>query len=839
MRPLVILMHRKTLFWTLLPAGALALAASGTLRPARAQEAREAPEAREAREAPATLTVHADQTGPRVNPSLYGVFFEEINHAGDGGLYAELVRNRDFQESDPRGGQPMAWTLRSEAGAQGKISLDGDLPPGAAGAHSLRLEAGGAGRVTLANDGYWGVPVRAGARYHLSFFVRRSETLHTPVRVTLESAGGEVYARTALRNLSPTWQRVTATLTPSATDPAARLVLGVDAPGTVWLDEVSLFPERTFRRRSNGLRADLAEQVSAIRPAFVRFPGGCFVEGNRLSCAFRWKSTLGDIAARPGHLNDNWGYRSTDGLGYHEYLQWCEDLGAEPLFVVNCGLSHHDVVPMEQLQPWVQDALDAIEYANGPVTSQWGALRAKNGHPKPFNLRYVEIGNENGMFGNTFGGTHAQYAERYRVFYDAIKRQYPTIVTIANTRVPHPTELVDDHYYNSPAWFWENMGYYDAYARSGPKVYVGEYAVTQNCGKGNLRAALAEAAWMTGLERNADVVRMASYAPLFVNANDRRWNPDAIVFDGLRSYGTPSYYVQKLFAASRPDVILPSELHAEPGAVTVEKGGIGLGTWATRAEFRDVEVRQDGKTLYASSFPSGAADWRSLRGQWSVVDGAYRQTSPETNMRAVLDAPALSGLSDYTLHLKARKLAGSEGFLILFRVRGDEQYYWWNIGGWQNREHGIERSDGAEKVQLGSHVPGHIETGRWYDIRVELSGPRIRCYLDGKLIHDVQEQPVPNLAAAAGRADGSGDLILKVVNGADVPRTVRINLEGAGSLRRTGRETVLTGGSMDAENSLEQPEKIAPETRPLSGLGRRFTHTFPPRSVTVLRLQRK
>jgi alpha-L-arabinofuranosidase len=781
---------------------------------------------------PLTITVHADRPGARISPNLYGVFFEEINHAGDGGLYAELVRNRDFEEKD-RFGHLTGWAVKL---ALAKLSVDTSRPLNAVTPRSLRLDVTG-DSASVVNTGYWGIPARKGASYNLSLFASRNDSLRGPITATLERADGTVYGRAVINGLTTEWKRFTAKLTSNADDPNARLVLTVSGPGTLWLDMVSLFPADTWKKRSNGLRADLAEHVNAMKPAFLRFPGGCYVEGgDRLADRFIWKNTIGDIAERPGHLNATWNYRSTDGLGYHEYLQMCEDMGAEALFVVNCGMSHREFIPVDQLQPWIQDALDAIEYANGPVTSKWGAERAKNGHPKPFNLKYVEIGNENGSLGS-FGGTRQQYAERYRPFYDAIKSKYPQIVTIADTIIPHPIEMVDDHYYNSPGWFWVNAGIYDRYDRSRPKVYVGEYAVTSDCGKGNLKAALAEAAFMAGFERNADVVVMSSYAPLFVNVNDRKWNPDAICFDSASSYGTPSYHVQKLFAENRPDVALPTEVSDIPLKMEVSKGGIGLGTWRTQAEYKDIVVTQNGRTLYSESFANGAPGWRGQSGDWKAVDGVYRQSAGGDNRRAYLTSPALADQSDYTLQLKARKLGGDEGFLIIFRARNPEDIYWWNIGGWINREHGLERIGGGVSGRIGEHVFGRIETGRWYDIKIELEGPRIRCYLDGKLIHDVTERPIPMFAAVAGKTDKTGEIVVKVVNGSDEERTATLNLEDAGRLQPNGTAITLTSASLEDENSLEQPKKVAPTSKRISGVGPKFSYTFPARSLTILRLR--
>jgi alpha-L-arabinofuranosidase len=321
---------------------------------------------------------------------------------------------------------------------------------------------------------------------------------------------------------------------------------------------VSLFPKNTWQDRPNGLRADLMDRMVAMKPGLFRFPGGSFSEGVTVTDAWKWKETLGDIAERPGNWNI-WGYRSTNGLGYHEYLQMAEDLGAEPLFVAHVGMAERDMVPLNRLEPWIQDTLDAIEYANGPVTSTWGAKRAAAGHPKPFNLKYVEIGNENGMGYSWGGGTREDYLPRYRPFFERIKKLYPDIITIANahTEPDVPAEIVDEHYYETPEWFFTAASLYDNYDRKKPKVYVGEYAAQKgDIGHGNLFAALGEAAFLTGLERNADVVLMSSYAPLFTNPQWSRWNPDAIVFDSSRVYVTPSYHVQTLFANNRPDTSL-------------------------------------------------------------------------------------------------------------------------------------------------------------------------------------------------------------------------------------------------------------------------------------------
>ncbi|HEY3284068.1 MAG TPA: alpha-L-arabinofuranosidase C-terminal domain-containing protein, partial [Armatimonadota bacterium] len=498
----------------------------------------------------ASITVDLAHPGGPVSPTLYGIFFEEINHAGDGGLYAEMVRNRSFEDAQGLS----SWSVVSDGAATAKLALNTDSPLNSRNPRSLKLETSGTGtgRAGVANSGYWGMAVTKGHSYALSLYARREGAGPDTLVATLESPSGDVLAKGRVSGVGTEWKQFSCKLAAKEGAADARLVISPTTDGAVLLDQASLFPKRTWKGRENGLRRDLGNLVADLAPAFVRFPGGCFVEGDQLANASRWKESVGDPAARPGHWN-LWGYRSTDGLGYHEFLQMCEDLGSEPLFVINCGMAHGGVVPMDQLEPWVQDALDALEYALGPVTSTWGAQRARNGHPKPFALRYMEIGNENG-----WGDTLPLYEERYARFYDAIKAIYPSVKLVANVPVSNrPMDLVDDHYYNSPEWFAGSVGRYDKQDRKGPRIYVGEYAVTSGCGQGNLRAALAEAAFMMGLERNSDIIEMASYAPLFVNVADRKWNPDAIVFDSATSFGTPSYHVQKLFARNRPDLLLP------------------------------------------------------------------------------------------------------------------------------------------------------------------------------------------------------------------------------------------------------------------------------------------
>ena len=776
----------------------------------------------------AAIKVHADQPGAKLAPTLYGLFFEEINHAGDGGLYAELIRNRSFEDADKL--EP--WTLVTGGTRTGEIALEKEKPMSEKNPQSLRLRIGaaGEGRVGVANPGFWGIALKKGAQYRLSFNARAADGFTGPLTVTLESAdGAKKYAEAKISGIGAGWTPAATTLTASDTDPSARLVIASDKPAAVWLDVVSLFPKDTWKGRENGLRADLAGMLAGMKPAFVRFPGGCWVEGDTLQFATRWKKTIGGITDRWTQKN-LWGYTSPNGLGFHEYLLMCEDLGAEPLFVINCGMSHKENVPMDKMQEWVQDALDAIEYCNGPADSKWGSLRAKAGHPAPFNLKYMEIGNENGG---------PAYEERYALFHDTIKAKHPEMRLVADGRIKsRPMDIVDEHFYNSPEFFMSQARRYDKYDRAGPKIYVGEFAVTRGAGKGSLRGAIGEAVFMTGFERNADVVVMSSYAPLFVNVNDRKWNPDLIQFDSSRVAGIPSYYVQKLFATNRPDVALPVDVQA---ADQVQKapaphGAIGLGTWMTQAEFKDVKVvSADGKTLFASDFAKGTQGWKAARGKWAVKDGAYQQTDGGTDLTAVAGDPKWT---DYTYTLKARKLSGAEGFLILFHVADKGNWGWWNIGGWGNARHAIEMSTNGDKHTVGNEAGGKVETGRWYDIRIEVRGPSIRCFLDGKKIHDVTEigAGLAPLYACAGRDEAKGEVVLKVVNASESAQETEISLAGA-KVAPKGKAIVLTSASPADENALDEPTRVAPVEQAIENAGATFKHTFPPNSLTILRLK--
>ena len=770
--------------------------------------------------APAQLTVQTNQPGHAVSPTLYGIFFEEINRAGDGGLYAEMIQNRSFEDSE---NEPVAWTIeKSGDGATLEVNRAHPMKDGEKfNPASLHLKLPQSGEARIINEGFKGLSVRNKSTYQFSMMLRGGGDDMT---VSLRSRDNKLISDSFKLDKSDAWKKLDHRFTATADDPSARLVIECKGPAELFIDMVSLFPRRSW----NGmrLREDLAGMLDDLRPAFMRFPGGCWVEGETLATAYRWKETIGDAANRRTQYN-LWKYQSSHGLGFHEYLQLAETLGAEPLFVVNCGMSHKEFAPLEKMDAYVQDALDAIEYANGPDDSTWGAARAKNGRKQPFHLKYIEIGNENGG---------KEYDERYALIYDAIKKRYPEMHLVANLwhgkPKSRPIEILDEHYYNNPGFFIANADRYDKYDRKGEKIYVGEYAVTRDCGQGNLIAALGEAAFMTGLERNSDIVVMASYAPLFANVHYKAWNPDLICFDASRSYGTPSYYVQQMFALNRPDVVVPVQLTSSEVAKP-HKGGVGVGTWVTQAEFKDLKVVSGEKTIFSSDSPATTKPFARLDGDWNVQDGAVRQSGDKEGAFAIAGDSKWAG--DYVFSLKARKISGKEGFLIVFHAAAKDTYAFWNIGGWGNRRHQIEMVDAGMKSQIGAPVEGSIEPDRWYDIRIETKGEQIKCFLDDKLVHDVTYPKRQSLFATAGRK--GGNVIVKVVNVAGESQETDVQLAGLREDAPVHINATVMSGKPEDENSLEQPTKVTPGDRDLMFAKPAFTYRFPRYSVTVMRVR--
>ena len=540
---------------------------------------------------PAVITIDAAHPGAPISPSLYGIFFEDINFGADGGLYPELVKNRSFEFQEPLTGwhEVLGFSNKGLDRPRGELDIRTADPLNSTNPHYLQVRVTDPG-YAFYNTGFRGIGVTKDAEYRFSVYART--TGPKSIRATLTDEAGHEIGSGTLTGFAGPWKRYETIIRANATEAHARLNLTVDATGSLDLDMVSLFPTDTWKGRPNGLRKDLVQLLYDMHPGFLRFPGGCIVEGRQLATRYRWKTTVGDIATRQTIIN-RWNdefdkrpapdYFQSFGLGFFEYFQLAEDIGAAPLPILNCGMAcqfnSSETARLNELDEYVRDALDLIDFANGPVTSPWGKLRAAMGHPAPFHLKMIGIGNE--QWGE-------RYYERYKVFAAALKAQHPEIKLVvaagpapsgepfnsawATWRQLH-ADIVDEHYYMSPDWFLSNTSRYDHYDRSGPKVFAGEYAaqtagMTSTDNRNNWKGAIAEAAFMTGLERNSDVVVMASYAPLLAHNDAWQWKPDAIWFDNLRSYGTPNYYVQRVFASNLGTRIVPATPQAVDGLYT-------------------------------------------------------------------------------------------------------------------------------------------------------------------------------------------------------------------------------------------------------------------------------
>ncbi|WP_221351505.1 alpha-L-arabinofuranosidase C-terminal domain-containing protein [Streptomyces beigongshangae] len=787
------------------------------------------------------ITVDPGTAGATIDDTMYGVFFEDINRAADGGLYAELVQNRSFEytEADNAAYTPLtSWAVTGTA-----RTADDEGRLNARNRTYLALDAGS----SVTNSGYnTGISVERGKVYDFSVWARAEGA--PALSVTLHDAGGELARARRVTARAAGWTKYTARFTATRTSADGRLTVAADGPAA--LDMVSLLPRDTYK--GHGLRKDLAQKIAALDPAFVRFPGGCLVNTGSMEGydeasgwerrrAYQWKDTVGPVEQRATNANF-WGYNQSYGLGYYEYFQFSEDVGAMPLPVVpalvtGCG-QNRAVDDETLLRRHVQDTLDLIEFANGPVTGEWGAKRARMGHPKPFRLTHLAVGNEENLPNEFF--------ERFKRFRTAIEAKHPEITVISNSG-PDDTgatfdtawrlnreadvDMVDEHYYNSPRWFLQNNDRYDTYDRSGPKVFLGEYASQGNT-FGN---ALAEAAFMTGLERNADVVKLASYAPLLANEDYVQWRPDLIWFNNHASWNSANYEVQKLFMRNVGDRVVPSDATATPSVSGPIAGAVGLSTWATSAAYDDVRVTgADGTPLLADDFSGDASRWTHTGGgSWSVRDGQYVQgdEAAENTMVSAGD-PAWH---DYDLHVKATKKAGKEGFLVAFGVKDTGNYYWWNLGGWNNTQSAVEQAvDGGKSTLLSK--AGSIETDRAYDIGIKVRGRQVTLYLDGQewggFTDDKPAEPFRQVVTEDAR---TGDLIVKVVNAQTVEARTAIDLGGT-EVRPEAAVTTLAAAP-DAVNT-ETATAVAPVTSTFSGAAERFTYTFPANSVTFLRIRK-
>ncbi|MFI5873242.1 alpha-L-arabinofuranosidase C-terminal domain-containing protein [Streptomyces sp. NPDC051445] len=790
------------------------------------------------------VTVDPAAEGAKIDDTMYGVFFEDINRAADGGLYAELVQNRSFEYStvDNRSYTPLtSWAVDGTARVLDDAGRLNDR-------NRTYLSLGAGSSVT--NSGYnTGIRVEQGKKYDFSVWARAEGG--SILTVSLQDAGGSLTTARQVTVRKGGWARYRATFTAARTSSDGRLT--VASPAGAALDMVSLFPRDTYRHEPNGLRKDLAEKIAALHPGFVRFPGGCLVNtgsmqdyseasGWQRARSYQWKDTVGPVEERA--VNSNfWGYNQSYGLGYYEYFRFAEDVGAMPLPVVpalvtGCG-QNRAVVDDALLKRHIQDTLDLIEFANGPVTSTWGRKRAQMGHPAPFRLTHLEVGNEENL--------PAEFFARFEQFRAAIEAKYPDVTVISNSGPDDsgPTfdtawqlnrdadvAMVDEHYYNSPQWFLQNNDRYDSYDRGGPKVFLGEYASQSNAFKNGL----AEAAYMTGLERNADVVKLASYAPLFANEDYVQWRPDLVWFNNHASWNSANYEVQKLFMTNVGDRVVPSAATGTPSLQGPVTGAVGLSTWATSAAYDDVTVTgADGGTLLGDDFSGDASQWTHTGGgSWSLREGQYVQT--DTAAENTMVSAGDTAWHDYDLRVKATKKSGKEGFLVAFGVKDTGNYYWWNLGGWNNTQSAVEQAVDGGKSTLISKA-GSVETGRTYDIDVRIRGRQVTLYLDGQewgsFTDDKPAEPFRQVVTEDRR---TGDLIVKVVNAQSSDARTAIDLGGA---RVASRAKVTTlAAAPDAVNT-ETGTAVAPVTSTFTGVAGRFTYTFPANSITFLRIRQR
>lgn len=767
-----------------------------------------------------TMSIDMSSHEADISPTLYGVFFEEINHAGEGGLYGELLGNRSFEDKQmPEGyhvegdriippvhtnygtGKPSEcsfpwpkaevpdWQLNLEGEAIATMHTTTSEPHFTSAPTTLKVMVEKKGKsVSLTNAGFWGMGIRleAQADYRLRMIVKG--TSKKPLLISLEDADGKRIGSAKLKlKGNGKWQDEVLAIKADEACSDARLVIAFPEAGNYDFDYISLFPVDTYKQRENGMRRDVALMIDSLHPKFVRWPGGCVVEGITLNNRFEWKKTLGDPASRPGEY-DSWGYRNSYGFGYKEFLDFCEDLGAKAMYVCNVGMActgrTGEVCKEEEVETYIQDALDAIEYAIGDSTTVWGAVRCKAGHPQPYPLEYVEIGNEN------FGPI---YERRYNQFYQAIKARYPQLTLVSDygfegNQTAEHFDMVDPHWYVEPERFFHDAYLFDTFDRKKNKykVYVGEYACNDGVGTGNMLAALSEAAFLTGVERNSDVVRMASYAPLFEHKGDRAWPVNLIWISNEQVVGRSSYYVQKMFAGNVPDYNLKTDISIRP------------------------ETEHEALTDYDGyiSIEPRPADWQMSE------DVKY-----------------------------------GPGTIVEFKARGNEAYtfYWGKTK--QNLEKALALNIGKKSGALSidrvywnnayPYVSQPIDvpsdsTMRHY--RLEILRDGIICSIDGREIWHYQTPLVNRRFAVAGFDKTRQEVIIKAVNASDEPCKMHINLTN-GKVESTGQTIILKADSNQDENSYDDPFRIYPKETELKGISPSFNYQMAPNSVNILRLK--
>lgn len=777
---------------------------------------------------------------------LYGIFFEDLNHAADGGLYAEMVQNRSFEfcaVDNPSYHPLMAWEKIEKKYSRMQWWIQDSHPYSRRNPHYLVCEIFETGMgAGVRNTGFTpGMYLQKGEKYRFSCLAATDGRGELPLRIVLENDEGRNLGQADIVVSNGTvWNHYEAAITAQETTTAGNLSIYIEAVGRLYLDMVSLFPQKTFMQQRNGLRADIATLLADLKPRFMRFPGGCLVHDGSINAEdrdslYRWKNTIGVLEERPARRN-NWGYNQTLGLGYYEYFCFCEEIGAKPLPVLPAGYDphHQRKVPFDQLDEWIQEALDLISFANDDASAQWGRIRCELGHPEPFGLEYIGIGNEEVGEG---------FFERYPYFHKAIKEKYPDIQIIAssgpfaaggeyekgwNCARRNHADLVDEHYYMAPEWFLANHHRYDSFDEKDPRVFLGEYASWGN----TWYNALIEASYMTGMERNSEKVGLACYAPLLCNVNYINWKPDMIWFDNHQAYGTANYYVQKLFMNHQGDDRIELEMTGIDDSVTIQddpKGGFGLRTEP------DTVVRYS--QIMIEDIQNGTI-WKDSE-VYFVGDNVEQYISADPDARVVTEDILLHTVESdhYIITVKGEMLYGRRGFMLQYGNRDEKNRYQWEIGGWQNMDSALTQ-DIAGRNSCLTQSSFTVAADREYELKLEIEGRHLKAYIDGELIHEIYHAPVKiePLYTAASVDCQTGDIIVKLVNVQKRPIDTVLHMEGIEQAK--GTAYIMSGFALEDENSFAEPLKVSPREEEIQLTQGCCSCHIDGESVQVLRFQK-
>lgn len=791
------------------------------------------------------ITVRPDRVTGQLG-DLYGIFFEDLNHAADGGLYAEMVQNRSFEfcaVDNPSYHPLMAWEKIEKKYSRMQWWIQDSHPYSRRNPHYLVCEIFETGiGAGVRNTGFTpGMYLQKGEKYRFSCLAATDGRGELPLRIVLENDEGRNLGQADIVVSNGTvWNHYEAEITAQETTTAGNLSIYIEAVGRLYLDMVSLFPQKTFMQQRNGLRADIATLLADLKPRFMRFPGGCLVHDGSINVEdrdslYRWKNTIGVLEERPARRN-NWGYNQTLGLGYYEYFCFCEEIGAKPLPVLPAGYDphHQRKVPFDQLDEWIQEALDLISFANDDASAQWGRIRCELGHPEPFGLEYIGIGNEEVGEG---------FFERYPYFHKAIKEKYPDIQIIAssgpfaaggeyekgwNCARRNHADLVDEHYYMAPEWFLANHHRYDSFDEKDPRVFLGEYASWGN----TWYNALTEASYMTGMERNSEKVGLACYAPLLCNVNYINWKPDMIWFDNHQAYGTANYYVQKLFMNHQGDDRIELEMTGIDDSVTIQddpKGGFGLRTEP------DTVVRYS--QIMIEDIQNGTI-WKDSE-VYFVGDNVEQYISADPDARVVTEDILLHTVESdhYIITVKGEMLYGRRGFMLQYGNRDEKNRYQWEIGGWQNMDSALTQ-DIAGRNSCLTQSSFTVAADREYELKLEIEGRHLRAYIDGELIHEIHHAPVKiePLYTAASIDRQSGDVIVKLVNVQKRPIDTVLHMEGIEQAK--GIAYIMSGFALKDENSFAEPLKVSPREEEIQLTQGCCSCHIDGESVQVLRFQK-